>query len=189
MGVHRKEDAAQVDSETTELSVDDIKKRESDPPSGGGLLKKISPWTLILIDRVVRTVVQAATGYITALQLVTPGQFDVREFLGIVGGSALVSIGTAIISAPSFDDSWWYQIIERAVKTFVQVFISAMVTFTVAGETFSVIPSGVIQVLSGAGIAALASILTSVVGMSVGATTAVDLVVPPESGRGTSKES
>lgn len=181
MGVHRKEDLTQIDSETAEISVDDIKQRESDPPSGEGLLSKIPPWALILIDRIVRTVVQAATGYITALQLVTPGKFDIVEFLGVVGGSAVVSIGTAIISAPSFNDSWSYQIIERAVKTFVQVFISAMVTFTVAGDTFTVIPSGVIGVVTSAGIAALASILTSVVGMSVGTTTAVDIVVPPVS--------
>lgn len=184
MGAHEKDD-----STTNELNVDVLRKA-STSPSVLSIVKNAltvgpasSPpkvWAIGMLDRVLRTVVQAAVGYITAIQLVTPGSFSLFQFLGVVLGAAVVSIGTSLVAAPSFDNSWWYQIIERAVKTFCQVFVSGIVTTSIAGVTFSIVPSGVMAVLSASGIAALTSILNSIVSMNVGATTAVDLVVPSD---------
>jgi|SRR3954464_4046591 len=184
MGAHEKDD-----STTNELHVDSLKKA-SESPSALGIVKNAltvgpasSPpkvWAIGTLDRALRTVVQAAVGYITAIQLITPGSFSLVQFLGVALGAAVVSVGTALVTAPSFDNSWWYQIIERAVKTFCQVFVSGIVTTSIAGVTFSIIPSGVVAVLSASGIAALTSVLNSIVSMNVGSPTAVDLVVPAD---------
>src|SRR4051812_20278226 len=187
MGAHEKPESS--DSTTNELHVDVLKKA-STTPTVFSIIKgalTVGPtssapkiWTVGMIDRALRTVVQAAIGYVTAIQLVTPGNFDLYQFLGVVLGAVVVSVGTALVSAPSFDNSWWYQIIERAVKTFCQVFISGIVTTSIAGVTFSIVPTGVVAVLSASGIAALTSVLNSIVSMNVGSPTAVDLVVPAD---------
>jgi len=189
MGSHRKEDLAASDSTTANLHIDELKKRFV-TASWGDLLKEIfstsrasAPrvWALGMIDRVLRTIVQATAGYITAIQLIaSPDNFDLTQFVGIIGGAAIVSIGTSLIAAPTFNDSWWYQILERAVKTFTQVFIAGIVTISIGGEIFSVVPTGVKELLSTAGIAALASVSMSIVSTSIGHSDSVDLVVPPE---------
>jgi hypothetical protein len=189
MGSHRKEDLAASDSTTANLHIDELKKRFSSA-SWGDLLKEIfstssssapKVWALGVIDRVLRTLVQATVGYITAINLIaSPDNFDLIQFAGIIGGAAVVSVGTSLIAAPTFDSSWWYQILERAVKTFTQVFIAGIVTISIDGELFSAVPTGVKELLSTAGIAALVSVGTSIMSTSIGHPDRVDLVVPPE---------
>ena len=187
MGAHEKPES--TDSTTNELHVDALKKA-STTPTVFSIVKDavtVGPsssapkiWTVGTIDRVVRTVVQATVGYITAIQLHPIGGFDLYQFLGVVLGAAVISVGTALIAAPSFNNSWWYQIIERAVKTFCQVFVSGIVTTSIAGVAFLIVPTGVMAVLSASGIAALTSVLNSIVSMNVGSPSAVDLVVPSD---------
>jgi len=187
MGAHEKPESS--DSTTNELHVDALKKA-STAPTVFSIVKDaitVGPsssapkiWTVGMLDRALRTVVQAAVGYITAIQLVVAGSFNIYQFLGVVLGAAVVSVGTSLVAAPSFNNSWWYQIIERAVKTFCQVFLSGIVTTSIAGVSFSIVPTGVVAVLSASGIAALTSVLNSIVSMNVGSPSAVDLVVPAD---------
>lgn len=132
------------------------------------------------VDRVARTLVQALVGYTTASAF-NHGAFSVLGLLSVVLGAGIISLGTCMISAPTFNHSWWFQLTERAVKTFIQTFISGMTVATIGGINFSLVPSGYTSVLAGSAVAALASLGTSVVSTNVGTSqTAVDVVVPED---------
>ncbi len=135
-------------------------------------------WLAGAVDRLLRTTVQTLVGYTTVSGMSDNGGFNLFGLFSVVLAALIMSTGTSLISFPSVNDSWAYQITERAVKTFIQSFLSGMVAVTVGGVTFTTIPLDYKAVLVASGVAAVTSVLTSIVSTNIGSVGTVDVVLP-----------
>lgn len=131
-------------------------------------------WFAGVLDRALRTALQTLAAYLSAAQLLN--EVDWRAALLAAAFSVVASLLTALVSSPSFGEAWGFQVLERAVKTFCQ----SLVAFIGTAAMFDQVDwkTG----LSAAGLAALYSVVTSVMTTRAGADPAVgqvDLSVPP----------
>jgi hypothetical protein len=130
-------------------------------------------WAMGVLDRAVRTGLQTLLAYLSAAQLI-------NEVNWVAAGAAtlfavVLSLLTAVVGAPSFGEAWGFQVLERAVKTFVQ----SVLAFIGAATMFDQVDwkTG----LSGAALATLYSVITSVLTTRLGdeqAVGQVDLSAP-----------
>jgi hypothetical protein len=134
-------------------------------------------WTAGVLDRALRTALQTLAAYLSAAQLLN--QVDWRAALLATGFAVVLSLLTSLVSSPSFGETWAFQLLERAVKTFCQT----LLTFIGVATMFDQVDwkTG----LSAAGLAALYSVVTSVMTTRSGPDLSrgqVDLTVPPNRG-------
>lgn len=86
-------------------------------------------WLGGLADRAVRTALQTLAAYMTVAT-----QFDEVNWAVAASAVALaviLSVLTSLISLPSFGESWAFQVMERAVKTFAQNLVTFIGTAAV----------------------------------------------------------
>lgn len=134
-------------------------------------------FALDVLDRAARTALQTAAGYLLVgegLNIPTTAQTWLA-LGGIVAASVILSVATAIASAPSFGNSYWFQLVERAVKTFCQSLVAGFGVTVATGE-FLTLPHNFTVLLSGSAVAALTSLLTSVYTTNLGTDKAVGSV-------------
>jgi hypothetical protein len=134
-------------------------------------------WTIDLIDRAVRTALQTGIGY-----LLVGGQLNLPSTQGtwlafgsVVAAAVILSLATAVISAPTFFNNYWFQVIERAVKTFCQALVAGFAVTSVSGS-FATLPHNMVALLTSSAIAAGTSLLTSVYTTPMGSREAVGTV-------------
>lgn len=131
-------------------------------------------WFQGAVDRAVRTALQVLAAYLSAAQLIN--QVDWSAAALAVGFTVVLSALTSLVGSPSFGDGWGFQVVERAVKTFAQ----SLLAFIGAATLFDQVDwkTG----LSAAALAAVYSVVTSVLATRVGQAGAhgeVDLTTPP----------
>lgn len=134
----------------------------------------MTAWLRDAIDRVPRTAVQVLAAYVSVDAL----DGDIHWALGLSAAAlaAILSVLTTVIGSPSWGEAWWYQVLERAVKTFAQSVVGGIGVSTMYHEV------NWDTVLTAAGLAAAYSVGTSVLTTRAGARGAlgsVYLTAPP----------
>ena len=130
-------------------------------------------WFGGVLDRAVRTALQTLAAYLSAAQLIN--EVDWRAALLATGFAVLLSLITSAVSMPSFGEAWAFQVLERAVKTFAQTLLAFIGTAAMFDQVDW--KTG----LSAAGLAAIYSVVTSVMTTRTGPDAArgqVDVTVP-----------
>lgn len=134
-------------------------------------------WAAGVLDRAIRTALQTLAAYLSAAQLLNEVAW-VPALLA-TGFAVVLSLLTSLVGSPSFGETWAFQLLERAVKTFAQTLIAFIGTAVMFDQVDWA--TG----LSGAGLAAVYSVVTSVMTTRAGGDQAmgqVDLTVPPSRG-------
>lgn len=135
----------------------------------------MNQWATGVVDRAVRTGLQTLLAYLSAAQLIN--QVDWAAASLATGFAVVLSVLTSVVGAPSFGEAWGFQLLERAVKTFVQSVLAFIGTATMFDQVDW--KTG----LSGAALATLYSVVNSVITTRLGPSDAVgqvDLSVPPK---------
>lgn len=130
-------------------------------------------WGTGVLDRAVRTGLQSGLAWFSTAQA-SGLVLDTRTvvvLLGVVGASVVLSVLTSLVSAPGFDNSWWFQVLERGVKTFAQSVLAGW-GVTESANIVSALgfPVNFTTILTSAGVAALSSVVMSVVTTNMGNT-------------------
>lgn len=130
-------------------------------------------WLTGALDRAVRTALQILAAYMTvAVQL---DQVNWYAAASAVGLGVIASVVTSVWTLPSFGSSWVFQLLERAVKTFVQ----SLSVFLVEATVLTDVDWG--MALDMSLYAALFSIVTSTATTRLGSAPGeVDLTAPKE---------
>ncbi len=131
-------------------------------------------WAAGVVDRAVRTALQTLAAYLSAAQLLNEVAW--LPALSATGFAVVLSLLTSAVGAPSFGDAWAFQILERAVKTFAQTLIAFIGTAAMFDQVDWA--TG----FSAAGLAAVYSVVTSVMTTRAGGDAAmgqVDVSIPP----------
>lgn len=130
-------------------------------------------WFTGAVDRLVRSALQAFFAYVAAAQALS--NIDWLAALSITAIAAVASGLTALVSMPSFGEAWYFQVLERAVKTFAQ----NLGTYVVVASTFESVDwaTGLDASLYAALLSVGMSVLTTRVGEG-NAIGNVDLVPP-----------
>lgn len=161
--------ASQEDSHGEHEAEDDVSQFEAP-----------KTWALDVFDRALRTGVQSGVAWIGTAQAAGQGVTDAMLYAlaGVVGASVLLSVLTSLISAPSFDNSWWFQVLERAVKTFAQNLLAGWGVMEVANNYLGGFPADFTTILTSAAVAAVTSTVMSVITTNIGNTDTVDIGTP-----------
>lgn len=130
-------------------------------------------WAAGVVDRAIRTALQTLAAYLSAAQLINQVAW-VPALLAVVF-AVILSLLTSLTGLPSFGEAWGFQLLERAVKTFAQ----SLLAFIGTAAMFDQVDwkTG----LSAAALAALYSVVTSVMTTRMGPEDAVgqvDVFVP-----------
>lgn len=131
-------------------------------------------WPAGVLDRAVRTALQTLAAYLSAAQLINEVAW--LPALSATGFAVVLSLLTSLVGAPSFGETWAFQLLERGVKTFAQTLVAFIATATMFDQVDW--KTG----FSAAGLAAVYSVVTSVMTTRAGGDTAmgqVDLSTPP----------
>ena len=91
---------------------------------------KFSAWGREILDRTWRTGLQLFLAYLSVAQLLHQVDWVVAVLAALFG--MVLSILTRLVDLPSFGEAWYFQVAERAVKTFAQallVFIGEATAF------------------------------------------------------------
>lgn len=131
-------------------------------------------WVQGVADRALRTAIQVFAGYLSGSGAVL-GHIDWTTAGMATLFAAVLSVATSLISAPSFGDAWEYQLLERAVKTFLQSLVGTIGAATLFSQVHWT------AALMSSGLSALYSVVTSVLTTKVGTGTAignVDVTTP-----------
>lgn len=128
----------------------------------------VNVWAMGVVDRAVRTGLQTLLAYLSAAQLINQVNWPAAGTA--VGFAMFLSVLTSLKGSPSFGEPWLFQLAERAVKTFVQ----AVLTFIGTATMFDQVDwrTG----LSSAALAAVYSVVTSVITTRMGTDEAVGQV-------------
>lgn len=131
-------------------------------------------WFGGVLDRAVRTALQVLAGYLA----VAHGLTDVPWVPALLAAAfaVLLSLLTAVVASPSFGERWEFQLAERAVKTFAQSLLAGIGAAAMFAEVDWK------TALNAAALAAVASVVTSVMSTRAGSDLTrgqVDLTVPP----------
>jgi hypothetical protein len=140
-------------------------------------------WFAGVADRAVRTALQTLAGYLALAHTVTEVAW--LPALSAAGFAVVLSLLTALVGSPSFGESWLFQVAERSVKTFAQSLLAGIGAATMFAEVDWK------MALNAAALAAVASVVTSVLTSRAGSDLArgqVDLTVP-RTGRSTPETS
>lgn len=87
-------------------------------------------WFAGAVDRLVRSALQAFFAYVAAAQALS--NIDWLAAASVTGLAAVASGLTTLVTMPSFGEAWYFQVLERAVKTFAQ----NLGTYVVVASTF-----------------------------------------------------
>lgn len=134
-------------------------------------------WASGVLDRALRTALQTLAAYLTLAHSLAEVAWIPALSASVF--AAVVSLLTSWVGAPSFGESWPFQLLERATKTFAQNLLVGIG----AAVAFADVDWG--MALNAAGLAAVYSIVTSVLTTRLGSEQAmgqVDLTVPPNRG-------
>jgi hypothetical protein len=138
-------------------------------------------WGSDVLDRALRTALQSALAWFSTAQA-SGHVFDRKEIValfGVVASSVLLSLLTALVSAPGFDNSWWFQVLERGVKTLAQSILAGWgVSEAVDVASTTGFPVNFTTIVTSAGVAALTSVMMSVVTTNMGNTDNVGIGNP-----------
>jgi len=130
-------------------------------------------WAGNTFDRVWRTGLQVFLAYLSVAQL-----FHMVQWIPAISSALfamLLSALTSLVAMPSFGEAWYFQVAERAVKTFAQ----SLLTFIGAAAAFDEVDWR--MGFSAAIVATIYSVGTSILTTRVGEQIAkgnVDLTIP-----------
>lgn len=134
-------------------------------------------WFSGALDRAVRTALQTLAAYLSAAQLLN--QVDWRAAILATLFAVVLSALTSLVGSPSFGETYGFQLLERAVKTFGQNLLAGIATATMFDQVDWQ------TALSAAALAAVYSVVTSVSATRSGSSETrgqVDLTMPPNRG-------
>ncbi len=138
--------------------------------------RNLGVWAADMFDRSWRTGLQVFAAYLVIV--LQAGGMPLNLLAGVLQAlfAVVLSVITAMLAMPSFGEAWYFQLAERAVKTFFQTMLAGIGTATMFAE---VDWHGVWEM---SWTAAVLSIATSVATTRLGATSTtgqVNLTAPP----------
>jgi hypothetical protein len=131
----------------------------------------MSTWASSVFDRAVRTGLQTLLAYLSAAKLINEVAWV--PALSATFFAVVLSLLTSVVASPSWGDALGFQVAERAVKTFLQ----SVIAFVGAATMFDQVDWK--TALSSAGLAAVYSVVTSVLTTKMGPVGQVDVSSPP----------
>lgn len=131
----------------------------------------MNTWLLGVADRAVRSGLQVLLAYLSTAELI--GDIDWVPALSAAGFAAVASLLTSAIGSPSWGEAVGFQVAERAAKTFLQGIVAGIGAATMFDQV------DWRTALSSAALAALYSVVTSVLSVRLGPAGEVDVTRPP----------
>lgn len=134
-------------------------------------------WFGETVDRVVRSGLQAFFAYVMAAQALS--NIDWVAAASVTALGAVTAALTAMVGMPSFGEAWYFQVLERSIKTFAQ----NLGTYVVVASSFESVDWA--TGLDASLYAALLSVGMSVLGTRVGSDAVIgetSLTAPPRMG-------